>query len=73
MGCSRQEYWSVFPCPLPGSLPEPGFASESHWQVGSLPLGPPGTGIYIQFNVLFTNDSVRGNRLIETAHPGQAP
>ena len=22
MGCSRQEYWSGFPCPPPGDLPE---------------------------------------------------
>jgi len=31
MGCSRQEYWSGFPCHLSGDLPEPGFESESHW------------------------------------------
>ena len=24
MGFSRQEYWSGFPCPLPGDLPDPG-------------------------------------------------
>ena len=25
MGFSRQEYWSRFPCPLPGDLPNSGF------------------------------------------------
>ena len=25
MGCSRQEYWSGLPCPLPGYLPHPGI------------------------------------------------
>ena len=46
MGFSRQEYWSWLPCPSLGDLP----TQESnlclscllHWQVGSLPLAPPG-------------------------------
>ena len=46
MGFSRQEYWSRFPCPLPGYLPDPGWNLHLfcllHWQVGSLPLVPPG-------------------------------
>ena len=44
MGFSRQEYWSALPCPPPGDLPNPGLkpASLMHWQVGSLPLAPPG-------------------------------
>ena len=25
IGCSRQEYWSGLPCPLPGDLPNPGI------------------------------------------------
>ena len=29
MGFSRQEYWSVFPCPPPGDLPDPGPESMS--------------------------------------------
>ena len=29
MGCSRQEYWSGLPLPLPGSLPDPGIEPES--------------------------------------------
>ena len=46
MGFSRQEYWGVFPGPPPGDLPHPGIKPESlcllHWQMGSLPLAPPG-------------------------------
>ena len=46
MGFSRQEYWSGLPCPPPGDLPDPGIKPASfcllHWQMGSLPLAPPG-------------------------------
>ena len=46
-GFSRQEYWSGFPCPAPGELPNPGIKSTSllhllHWQAGSSPLMPSG-------------------------------
>ena len=37
MGFSRQEYWSVLPCPLPGDLPSPGIEPRSP----GLPSGPP--------------------------------
>ena len=29
MGFSRQEYWSGFPCPPPGGLPDPGIQPVS--------------------------------------------
>ena len=29
MGFSRQEYWSVWPCPPPGTLPHPGIEPAS--------------------------------------------
>ena len=29
MEFSRQEYWSGFPCPPPGELPDPGFEPMS--------------------------------------------
>ena len=29
MGFPRQEYWSRFPCPPPGTLPNPGIEPES--------------------------------------------
>ena len=47
MEFSRQEYWSGLPFPTPGDLPDPvmepaSLMSPSAWQVGSLPLAPPG-------------------------------
>ena len=42
MGFSRQEYWSVFPCPPPGYLPDPRTEHKSPispaLQAESLPL-----------------------------------
>ena len=29
MGFSREEYWSRFPCPPPGDLPDPGIKPAS--------------------------------------------
>jgi len=47
MGFSRQEYWSRFPFPSPGNLPEPGIEAVSPvvpaLQVDSLPLEHPGS------------------------------
>ena len=46
MGFSRQEYWSELPCPPPGALLTQGLNPYLlcllDWQVGSLPLVPPG-------------------------------
>ena len=46
VGFSRQEYWSELPYPPPGDLLTHGSNSRLlhllHWQVGSLPLAPPG-------------------------------
>ena len=43
---SRHEYWSGLPFPSPRDFPDPGLnpclLSLQHWQVGSLPLAPPG-------------------------------
>ena len=45
-GIPQQEYRSGLPCLPPGNLPKPGIKPSSlsllHWQVGSLPLAPPG-------------------------------
>ena len=47
LGFSRQEYWSELPCPFAGDLPNPGIKPASlHWQVGSLPLTPPGKPLF---------------------------
>ena len=41
-----QEYWSGWPCPTPGDLPDQGLNPRLlcllHWQVVSLPLASPG-------------------------------
>ena len=46
VGFSRQEYWSVLPCPSPGIFPTQELNSNLscllHWQAGSSPLAPPG-------------------------------
>ena len=43
---SRQEHWRGLPCPSPGNLPTQGLnpclLCLLHWQMGSLPLAPPG-------------------------------
>ena len=42
MGFSRQEYWSGFPIPSPGDLPNPGIEPESSTlQTDSLLSEPP--------------------------------
>ena len=52
MEFSRQEYWSGLPFPSPGDLLNLGIepaclTSNLHWQVGSLPLVPPGKPITV--------------------------
>ena len=43
MGFSRQEYWSGWPFPSPGELPNPGIEPRSPaLQMDSLPAEPPG-------------------------------
>ena len=43
MGFSRQEYWSGFPFPSPGDLPDPGMEPGSRvLQAEALPSEPPG-------------------------------
>ena len=46
MGFSRQEYWSVLPCPPPRNLPDPGIIpvspASAALQANSLPTEPPG-------------------------------
>ena len=45
---SRQEYWSGFPCPPPGELPDPGIRRESPTlQEDSLPTEPTGKPHFI--------------------------
>ena len=43
MGFSRQEYWSGFPFPSPGHLPDPGFEpGPPELQADALTSEPPG-------------------------------
>ena len=43
MGFSRQEYWSVLPCPSPGDLPDPGIQPMSPALAGRFfTAEPPG-------------------------------
>ena len=52
MGFFRQEYWSGFPFPSPGDLPDPGVESTSPVSAGGFfTTVPPGkSSIYIQFS-----------------------
>ena len=49
----RQEYWHGLQFPTRGDLEEMAFPTQGsnlshlHWQVGSLPLGPPGKPIAV--------------------------
>ena len=49
MGFSRQEYWSGLPCSPAGGIPNPEIKPRLlhllPWQVGSLPLVPPGKAL----------------------------
>ena len=46
MGFSRQEYWSGFPFPFPGDLPDPGIKPRSPALVGRFfTTEPPGKPI----------------------------
>ena len=58
MGFSRQGYWSGLLSPPPGDLPHPQWNLRLlcllHWQVGSLPLAPPGNDALVShFNFNF--------------------
>ena len=55
MGFSRQEYWTGLPCYSQGILltqgSNPHFLCLLHWQVGSLPLAPPGKPMVHIYNI----------------------
>ena len=53
MGFSRQEYWSGFPFPSPGNLPNPGIKPRSPTlQADALPSESPGCYRYNQVLIL---------------------
>ena len=57
-GFSRQEYWIGLPCPPPGVFLTQGLNLHLlhilHWQVGSLPLAPPGNLLFLLLAVIFS-------------------
>ena len=55
MGFSRQEYWTGFPCPPPGVLPDWGIKSQSPaFQADCLLSEPPGDGMQINAKAFIT-------------------
>ena len=59
MGFSRQAYWSGLPC-LWEIFPTQGLNSHLlHWQLGSLPLMPPGEPM-MDFRERFSKSSIKG-------------
>ena len=55
MGFSRQECWSGWSCPPPGSSWPRDLV---HWQASSLPLAPPGKPLMHGFLLLFSHSVV---------------
>ena len=54
LGFSRQEYWSGFPFPSPGDLPDPGIEPGSPaLQADSSPPEPPGKPNFYLFTYAF--------------------
>ena len=57
MEFSREEYWSGFPFPSPGVLPNPGVELRSPtWQADSLPAEPSGKPIKCTAVVYFQSN-----------------
>ena len=56
-GILQQEHQSESPCPPPGDLltqgSNPHLLHLLHWQVGSLPLAPPGEVPMFRYNILY--------------------
>ena len=52
MELSRQEYWSGFPCPSPGDVPDPGIEPRSPaLQADASPSEPPGKPLQLPSEV----------------------
>ena len=55
---SGQEHWSGLPCLPPGDLPDPRIkpvvlkSHLLHWQAGSLPLVPPDSLVYDNYEII---------------------
>ena len=52
MGFPRREYWSGWPFPSPGDLPDPGIEPRSPaLQADAFPSKPPGKPLLIDYNI----------------------
>ena len=64
---SRQEHWSGLLCSPPGNVPDPVMElhalSPLHWQVASLPLGPPGKPVCTRFSIKINQAKIKLNFL----------
>ena len=74
MGFSRQGYWSGWPCPFPGDLPNLGIEPVAPTlQVDSLPSEPPGKPLWVavtECNRLDTNIYLSQFWRLEVQDPG---
>ena len=82
MKFSRPEYWSGYPLPSPGDLPNPGIGPSSPaLQVDSLPAEskgkPKSTGVgqfsSVQFSLSVVSDSLRPHELQHARPPCPSP
>ena len=70
MGFPRQEYWSGFPFPFPGDLPDPGIEPRSPaLQADSLPSEPPRKKIAWHMEMA-TDSSILAWKIPWTEEPG---
>ena len=64
MGFSRQKYWSGLPCHLQGIFLtqrlSPCLLCLLHWQVGSLPVAPPGKPLNLLYYLSTNKDLQMG-------------
>ena len=76
MQISRQEYWSGWPWPTPGDLPDPGieptFLCLLHWQADSLPLSHMGGPQYSSVLCLVTQSCLTLCNPMDYSPPGSS-
>ena len=66
MEFSRQEYWSGFPFPLPGDLPDPGIEPGSPaLQADDLPSEPPGKPINLYYFLIHEMRADQSRNLVQ--------
>ena len=70
MGIPRQEYWSGFPFPSPGDLPDPGIKPASLALAGGFSITEPPGKTVVQFACLKEggNEGMGGGRTLLSSH-----